>query len=108
MTPSPTPRIRKRNPRSTQRGLLHACGVILAGLALTVSLLTAAHSHHDGPVTPVSCMICQVAEGASATPSPQLDLAVLPPTATAASEWPTTLAPVMRLETPGEARAPPA
>jgi len=88
--------------------MLCACGVILAILTVTVSLLAATHRHHDGSAAPASCVICQAAEQASATPAPQPDLTELPPAAIAASAWPTTVAPVLRIWTPAEARAPPA
>ncbi len=88
--------------------MLRACSVFLAVLAVTVSLLAATHRHHDGSTAPASCVICQAAEQASATPAPQPDLTELPPDAVAASEWPTAVATVLRIETPAEARAPPA
>jgi hypothetical protein len=82
--------------------------VFLAVLAVSVSLLTATHRHHDGSAAPASCVICQAAEQASATPAPQSDFTELPPDAVAASAWPTVVVPVLCTETPAEARAPPA
>ena len=88
--------------------MLRACGVFLAVLTVTVSLFAASHSHDGGSANPTSCVICQVAEQASATPAPQLDLTALPAPEPAESIWPTTTAPVLRLANPAEARAPPA
>lgn len=88
--------------------MLRACGVLLAVLTVTVSLLTASHRHDGGSANPTSCVICQVSEQASATPASQPDLTALPAAELAVSEWPTTVAPVLRLANPAEARAPPA
>ena len=65
MTSRRAPRNRVRDhAQSAPRALLRVCGVVLAVLTVTVSLLAATHRHHDGSATPVSCAVCQAAEQA--------------------------------------------